>query len=89
MHTYVELMNVFRQLESLVFYLGGDNFMGVTGELAERDITDKLRNVHLDSLSLKFGVGRAETARKAAEIAAMNLERVRQERSYAISTSKL
>jgi GTP cyclohydrolase IIa len=89
MHTYVELMNVFRQLESLVFYLGGDNFMGVIGELAERDIADKLRDVNLNSLWLKFGVGRAETARKAAEIAAMGLEQIRHERSYAISTSKL
>jgi GTP cyclohydrolase III len=60
--------------------MGGDNFMGVTGELTDEIIAHELHQHVINGLSLKFGVGRAQTARKAAELATMNLERVRHNR---------
>jgi GTP cyclohydrolase IIa len=78
---HLDLMKVFAQMDSLLFYLGGDNFMAVTGELSEEVITEKLRNYSLDGLPLKFGLGRSQTARKAAELATTSLERVRLNRA--------
>ncbi len=77
----LHLMMLFRQLDSLLFYLGGDNFMAVTTELTQENVSQKLSSNSLDGLTLKFGIGRAQTARKAAEVATMNLERVRHERT--------
>ena len=90
MRSHIDLMTLFSQLDSLIFYLGGDNFMGVTRELSEEIITEKLHNYSVDGLPLKFGLGRAQTARKAAELATMNLEHVRLRRKRSkclISTS--
>lgn len=81
LRSHADLMTVFGQLDSLLFYMGGDNFMAVTTELSKETITEKLSDYSLNGLPLKFGLGRANTARKAAEIATMNLELVRQERS--------
>jgi GTP cyclohydrolase III len=51
--------------------------MAVTRELSEETIAEKLSNYSLNGLPLKFGLGIAQTARKAAELATMNLEHVR------------
>jgi len=84
--SHLELMALFGQLDSLLFYLGGDNFMAVTTPLSEEDVSARLSNYSLTSLPLKFGIGRAQTARKAAELATMKLERVRHERDgYIVS----
>jgi GTP cyclohydrolase IIa len=85
--SYAELMNLFSQHNSLLFYLGGDNFMGIMGEGDEDVIVNELHSFHIDGLSLKFGIGRATTARKAAELATMNLEHARHRRNCFISTS--
>ncbi|MGA3406812.1 MAG: GTP cyclohydrolase IIa [Candidatus Bathyarchaeia archaeon] len=77
LRSHLELMTVFSQLDSLLFYMGGDNFMAVTRELSEETIAEKLSNYSLNGLPLKFGLGIAQTARKAAELATMNLEHVR------------
>ena len=88
LRSHLDLMTVFGQLDSLLFYLGGDNFMAVTTELSEETIAEKLHNYSLGGLPLKFGLGRGQTARKAAELATMNLEHVRLKRertSYIVS----
>ena len=79
--SHLDLMTLFVQLDSLLFYLGGDNFMAITTELSEENISEKLNNYSLGGLPLKFGIGRAQTARKAAEVATMNLEYIRHERN--------
>ena len=81
LRSHVDLMTAFGQLDSMLFYLGGDNFMAVTPQLSEETIAEKLSNYSLNGLPLKFGLGRAKTARKAAEVATMNLELVRHERT--------
>lgn len=87
--SHLDLMTLFGQLDSLLFYLGGDNFMAVTTELSEESVSEKLSNYSLGGLPLKFGIGRAQTARKAAEVATMNLESVRHERNGWIVSPKL
>lgn len=84
---YAALMDLFSHHDSLLFYLGGDNFMGVISEPSEDAIVDKLSNFHLNGLPLKFGTGHASTARRAAELATMNLERIRQQRSCLVSAA--
>jgi len=79
--SHLDLMTLFGQLDSLLFYLGGDNFMAVTTELSEEIVSEKLNNYSLGGLPLKFGIGWAQTARRAAEVATMNLEYVRHERN--------
>ena len=86
-HSYAELMNLFGQHNSLLFYLGGDNFMGIIGEGDEVAVVNELHSFRINGLSLKFGIGRATTARKAAELATMNLEHARHQRNCLISTS--
>jgi len=83
--THVELMELFSQHNSLLFYMGRDNFMGAMGEHDENAILRELRGIHIDGLSLKYGIGRAATGRKAAELATMNLERVRHQRNHLVS----
>ena len=83
-HSHLDLMTLFGQLDSLLFYLGGDNFMAVTPNLSEENVSAKLSNYPLNGLPLKFGIGRAETGRKAAELATMELEHVRHARAGCI-----
>jgi len=83
--THAELMELFSQHNSLLFYMGGDNFMGAIGEGDDIPILRELRGIHINGLALKYGIGRAATARKAAELATLNLERVRHQRSHLVS----
>ena len=88
LRSQLDLMTLFGELDSLLFYMGGDNFMAVTTQLSEETVAERLRNYSLGGLPLKFGLGLAQTARKAAEIATMNLEHVRHERenhNYVVS----
>jgi GTP cyclohydrolase IIa len=84
-HTHAQLMELFSQHNSLLFYMGGDNFMGAIGEHDENAILRGLGGIHINGLALKYGIGRAATARKAAELATMNLEQVRHQRKHLVS----
>jgi GTP cyclohydrolase III len=55
--------------------------MVVTTELSEEYVSEKLCNYSYEGLPVKFGIGRAQTARKAAELASMNLEHARHRRN--------
>ncbi|HKM78834.1 MAG TPA: GTP cyclohydrolase IIa [Candidatus Bathyarchaeia archaeon] len=84
-HTHAQLMELFSQHNSLLFYMGGDNFMGAIGQHDENAILRGLEGIHINGLALKYGIGRAATARKAAELATMNLEQVRHQRKHLVS----
>lgn len=77
MTLYVELMRLFREQEALLFYLGGDNFMGVANGMSYKQIDSFLSRYRSRDVKLKCGIGVARTARKAAELAAMNLDEIR------------
>jgi GTP cyclohydrolase IIa len=77
MNLYTELMRWFRERQSLVFFLGGDNFMGIANGLATSEVESVIREYRNRNVRLKCGIGIAQTARKAAELAAKNLDIIR------------
>jgi GTP cyclohydrolase IIa len=77
MTLYTELMHRLRQHEALLFYLGGDNFMAVANGMNYEQIDSLLSHSRSKDLKLKCGIGVAHTARRAAELAAKNLDQIR------------
>lgn len=77
MTLYTELMRLFREREALVFFVGGDNFMCVANSLGTQEIESVLQQCRNRNVRLKCGIGVARTGRKAAELAAMNLDLIR------------
>ncbi|MDG6921056.1 MAG: GTP cyclohydrolase IIa [Nitrososphaerota archaeon] len=79
MSLYVDLMKGFRDHDALVFFIGGDNFMGLTNGITTKEIESLLlRHQSVNgNMSLKCGIGTARSARKAAELATMNLDLIR------------
>ncbi|MFQ6010991.1 MAG: GTP cyclohydrolase IIa [Nitrososphaerales archaeon] len=72
------LAEAFVEKGSLVFFLGGDNFMvisnGVEIEFVESTL-EQVRSAH--GLKLKGGIGKSRTARRAAELATQSLDEIR------------
>lgn len=89
MTLYAELMQKFREHEALLFFVGGDNFMGVANGVTLEQIDSLLAYYRSRNIKLKCGIGIARTGRKAAELAAMNLDLIRNNggRSALSSTS--
>lgn len=77
------LMQLFSKNDSLLFYMGGDNFMGAIAN--QEAIVNELKHFHIDGLSLKYGIGQSATARQACEIATMNLEHIRHQKNPLVS----
>ena len=85
MAVYSNLVNSLKHHGSLLFYIGGDNFMGVANGVTMDEITSLLNECHDDlNIELKCGIGVAKTGRKAAELATMNLHKIRQDRNHLI-----
>jgi GTP cyclohydrolase IIa len=76
--TYSKLAEEFLKLDSLTFFLGGDNFMvisnGVTKEQADKVIT---RVTSGAEIKLNCGIGIGKTGRRAAEAATKALDTIR------------
>jgi GTP cyclohydrolase IIa len=77
MTIYTELMQLLKERDAMVFFVGGDNFMGVANGLGTQDIEYLLEQYRNRSVKLKCGIGLARTGRKAAELAAKNLDLIR------------
>jgi len=75
---YDRLVHEFLKLNSLTFFLGGDNFMvisnGVTKEKADSTIKKVTAGIEI---KLNCGIGIGKTGRKAAEGATMALDTIR------------
>lgn len=72
-----ELIEKFNAARGLVFYLGGDNFMGVSAGLPKQfyhDLYDYLVSIVGE---VRISVASAAKARKAAELATRGLDRLR------------
>ena len=76
--TYSRLAEEFLRLDSLTFFLGGDNFMvlsnGVTKEQADQVIRKVTSGI---DIRLNCGIGIGRTGRKAAEAATKALDTIR------------
>ena len=77
MTLYTELMKLFKERQVLIFFLGGDNFMGIANGLATQEVEAVIQQYRAQNISLKCGIGIAQTARKAAELATQNLDTIR------------
>jgi GTP cyclohydrolase IIa len=77
MTIYAELMRLFREHEALLFFVGGDNFMGVANGVSVEEIDSLLVQYRTRNIELKCGIGIARTGRKAAVLATMNLDLIR------------
>ena len=78
MSLYAELMKRFREHDALMFFAGGDNFIGVANGLPTSEIKSVIQDYRTRNISLKCGIGIARTGRKAAELAATNLDLIRE-----------
>ena len=77
MTLYTELMRLFKDRQVLVFFLGGDNFIGIANGLTNQEVEAVIQQYRQQNISLKCGIGIAQTARKAAELATQNLDTIR------------
>lgn len=87
---YADLMRSFKEYNALLFYIGGDNFMGVANGITVDKITSVIKDYHVSDIELKCGIGIAKTGRKAAELATMNLHKIRQDRNnFILATTRM
>jgi GTP cyclohydrolase IIa len=77
MSLYADLMRRFKEHEALIFFAGGDNFIGVANGLPTSEIESIIQEYRTSNISLKCGIGIARTGRRAAELAAKNLDLIR------------
>ena len=90
MTLYAELMKVFQERQALMFFLGGDNFMGIANGLSIQEVNSVIEEYRTKNVKLKCGIGIARTARRAAELAAENLDNIRRNgKQLILSTTKL
>ena len=63
---------------SLLFFIGGDNFMAPCNGLSEQDIIDILKEIDEEiGITLKAGIGRGKNAEDAAYMADLGLRKIR------------
>lgn len=73
-----KLAEAFMAKGALTFFLGGDNFMVVSNGVGKDAVNDLLSSVTDGTgIKLKCGIGRAATAREAAELATKALDAIR------------
>ncbi|MFB5599409.1 MAG: GTP cyclohydrolase IIa [Nitrososphaeraceae archaeon] len=80
--TYSNLIDKFLKKNSLTFFLGGDNFMVITNDLKESEISNLLDIVYKEStVKLNCGIGSGRTSREAAKNATQSLDNIRKLRN--------
>lgn len=79
---YYEMIKFFRKINSLTFFMGGDNFMVVSSEDAAKraqSFIDMVKKNH--GIILNCGIGHAKTSREAACFATKSLDTIREIRN--------
>jgi GTP cyclohydrolase IIa len=75
---YARLVKKFMEKKALTFFLGGDNFMIVSNGIGRSEVSSVLEQVVSGlNIRLKCGIGKARTAREAAEMATKALDTIR------------
>ena len=78
MKTYSRLAEEFLKLDSLTFFLGGDNFMVISNGVTKEQADKVIRNVTAGiNIKLNCGIGIGRTGRIAAEAATKALDTIR------------
>ncbi|MCC7551194.1 MAG: GTP cyclohydrolase IIa, partial [Methanobacterium sp.] len=68
---------------SLLFFIGGDNFMSPCNGMNPEEILKVIEEIEEEiNIALKAGVGKAPTAEKAANLADLALEEIRDGNTY-------
>jgi len=76
---HAKLAQKFMEKKALTFFLGGDNFMIVANGVEKAETAAILNEVVKDmNVKLKCGIGKARTAREAAEMATKALDTIRE-----------
>lgn len=79
---YFNLIDKFLKKDSLTFFLGGDNFMVITHDLKESEISNILDIIYKESrVKLNCGIGSGRTSREAAKNATQSLDNIRKLRN--------
>ncbi len=75
---YDALTEEFLRMDSLVFFIGGDNFLVVSNGVTEDDYKEALRRVsERIGLEMKAGIGVGRSATKSLELATKALDKIR------------
>ena len=78
---HAKLTQKFMEKDALTFFLGGDNFMIVANGVGKTETVAILDDVvNGMDIRLKCGIGKARTAREAAEMATKALDKIREHR---------
>ncbi len=76
---YSRLAEEFLKLDSLTFFLGGDNFMVISNSVTKEQADEVIRKVTTGiEIKLNCGIGIGRTGRKAAEAATKALDTIRE-----------
>ena len=76
--TLLELVRQLEKKNAMVFFMAGDNYISVCNGLAKKDIEDVLQIVEEKAgVKLKAGVGLADSAEEATQLASMGLKEIR------------
>ena len=81
LNIFSSLGDAFVKRGSLVFYLGGDNFIAVSNGIEiefVKSVLDEVRSNY--GLVMKGGIGESKTARRAAELATQCLDEIREKK---------
>ncbi|MCH8022221.1 MAG: GTP cyclohydrolase IIa [Thaumarchaeota archaeon] len=81
LNIFSSLGDAFVKRGSLLFYLGGDNFMAISNGIESdfvKSVLDEVRSTY--GLGMKGGIGKSRTARRAAELATQCLDEIREKR---------
>jgi len=76
---YSKMTKFFLELDSLTFFMGGDNFMVVSSDAAKNSVQnfiDMIKNN--DKISLNCGIGTGNSGREAVRLATKSLDTIRE-----------
>lgn len=76
---YSDMSEFFLKKKALTFFLGGDNFMVISGDNSKetaREFIDKIKNE--TQITLNCGIGIGKNSRHAAELATKSLDKIRE-----------
>lgn len=75
---YSRLSDEFLKIESLTFFLGGDNFMVITNDATDNEIQRIINDISTDlGVKLNCGIGIGRTGKGAAEASTRALDTIR------------